>query len=76
VKYLRQEAFIKKLGKRIKEVRIQKGISQEDLAFKAGIEYSQVSRIERGIINTSISQVFVLSQALGVEAYELFKFKA
>lgn len=53
---------------------MSKKISQEELAFKADMEYSQVSRIERGIINTSISHVSKLAKALGVPLSELFKF--
>ena len=39
------------------------------------MEYSQISRIERGIINTSISHVFAIAKALKVEPSELFTFK-
>lgn len=45
------------------------------LAKEADIEYSQLSKIERGVINTTISTVYVLSQALGVETKELFDFE-
>ena len=53
---------------------IAKNISQENLAYEAEIEYSQVSRIERGIINTCISQVFAIAKALNIEPWVLFKF--
>ena len=75
MKYLRNEEAIKKLGNRIKEVRLSKNISQENLAYEAEMEYSQISRIERGIINTSISHVFAIAKALKVEPSELFTFK-
>ena len=45
------------------------------LAKEADIEYSQLSKIERGVINTTISTVYVLSQALAVETKELFDFE-
>ena len=44
-------------------------------AVEADIEYSQLSKIDRGVINTTISTVLVLAKALDVEVSELFKFK-
>lgn len=73
--YLRDKDGIKKFGKRVREIRLSKKISMENLSFEAGIEYSQLSRIERGIINTSISHVFALANALKTEPSELFIFK-
>ncbi|MBO9703672.1 MAG: helix-turn-helix transcriptional regulator [Sporocytophaga sp.] len=46
----------------------------ETLAALSEIEYSQVSRIERGVINTSLSNVFVLAEALEVTYKDLFDF--
>ena len=74
MKYLRNEVGIKRFGKRVRQIRIAKNISQENLAYDAEIEYSQVCRIERGIINTSISQVFAIAKALNIEPWVLFKF--
>lgn len=73
MKYLRHEKGIRKFGQRLKELRLARNISQEELAFRAGLEFSQVSRIERGIINTSISHLFVLAETLEVEPFELLK---
>ncbi|MBX9785675.1 MAG: helix-turn-helix domain-containing protein [Chitinophagaceae bacterium] len=46
--YLRDKDGIKKFGRRVRETRLSKKISMENLAFEAGIEYSQISRIEKG----------------------------
>lgn len=75
MKYLRNEVAIKKFGERLKEVRLSKKISQESLSYEAGIEFSQLSRIERGIINTSISHAYVIAKALKVPVSELFNFE-
>lgn len=72
--YYRDEDFIKRFGLRLKEIRKSKKVSQEELAFKAGFELSQIGRIERGTINTSISHVAAIAKALEVPAEELFKF--
>jgi transcriptional regulator with XRE-family HTH domain len=73
VKYLRDEEGIKKFGNRVKEIRFSKNISQEALAYAAELEYSQISRIERGLINTSLSHILAIAKALEVEPAELFK---
>ena len=72
--YHRDEDFIKKFGKRLREIRKSKKVSQEELAFKCGFELSQIGRIERGNINTSISHVSAIAKALDTPAYEFFKF--
>lgn len=74
MKYLRDLDGIKKFGLKVREVRLSKNFTQEALAWEANIEPMQVSRIERGIINTNISQILNLAKALGVEPAELFKF--
>ncbi|WP_205686943.1 helix-turn-helix domain-containing protein [Chitinophaga rhizosphaerae] len=73
--YYRDEDFIKKFGLRLKEIRKFKKMSQEELAFKCGFELSQIGRIERGTINTSISHVAAIARALEVAPYKLFEFE-
>ena len=74
MKYYRDEDFIKKFGARLKQIRTSKRISQEELANETGFEVSQISRIERGTQNTSISHVSAIAKALDVQPSELFKF--
>ncbi|WP_211710228.1 helix-turn-helix domain-containing protein [Mucilaginibacter xinganensis] len=59
----------------MKQHRLRCKLSQEKLAFIAEIEYSQVSRIERGIINTSVSVIFILAKALDVKPSQLLEFQ-
>ena len=75
VGYKRHEKFISAFGKNLRKIRLAKGISQEDLADKADLTLSQVGRIERGVINTSISMVYSLATALEIEPHELLRFK-
>ena len=72
--YYRDEKFIKKFGLRLRELRKAKGFSQEELAGETGFELSQIGRIERGEINTSISHVVAIAKALKIKAEELFQF--
>lgn len=72
--YQRNDRYIKAFGENLKEIRQGKKLSQEDLAFKAGLTLSQVGRIERGKINTSISTIYTIAKALEIESFELFRF--
>lgn len=74
-KYLRDEQFIKKLGERIRELRTQKGLTIQKLADIAGLEYIQLSRIERGKINTSVSHIAKLAQSLETNCSDVFDFE-
>jgi transcriptional regulator with XRE-family HTH domain len=65
--------FVRRFGKNLMRLRLENGLTQEDLANDADIPINQVGRIERGQINTSIGTVFKLSKALELEITELFK---
>ena len=55
-----------KLGKAIRAVRHERGLSQEALADAAGIDRSHMGKIERGERNVSVLNVARVSDALGV----------
>ena len=64
----------KKVGKRIKEIRFEKKISQQELADLCGMEPGNMSRLEAGRANATLSTIEIVSKNLGVEPFELFKF--
>jgi putative transcriptional regulator len=57
---------------KIKEIREQKGLTQEEVAKKAGILPNYYAKIERGTINTSIEKANKIAKALGVEVSDIF----
>ena len=63
------------LAQNVRRWRIARKISQQALANLIGIEYSQISRIERAVMNTSISVVFAIAKALNVPPAELLQTK-
>ena len=65
---------ILKFGVKLRLIRKSKGLSMEKLSALSSFEYSQISRIELGQINTSLDTVFKLAKALNIEAKELFDF--
>lgn len=66
--------FIKKFGNNLRKIRESKKMSMQALADNVNIEYSQISRIERGVINTSINTVNNIAIALEIDIKELFDF--
>lgn len=70
----RDEKGLKSFGDRLREIRKEKGVSQEELAYKTELHLSQIGRIERGEIGCSISFVFLFAETLGVEPVDFFKF--
>ena len=62
-------------GKRLRLIRKSKGLSMEKLAEITSFEYSQISRIELGQINTTIDTAFKIAKALNLHPKELFDFE-
>lgn len=59
------------LGECLRYHRRTKGLSQAQLAVDADMEVSQISRIERGVINTSVVTLLQISAVLEVDISEL-----
>lgn len=53
-------------GKRVREVRKSKEISQEKLAEMAGIDRSYMGNIERGEKNITLKKAYEICDALGI----------
>lgn len=60
------------IGKNIREIRIKKGISQEELAFRASINRTYMGDIERGEHSVSAANLFQIAKVLRVEVGDLF----
>ena len=65
---------LKKFGMRIKELRDERGLTQEQLAEKLGVSANYVGMIERAERNTALLKVFKLAKALEVKTSTLFNF--
>ena len=69
-----KQTLQQKVGKKIQEIRIEKNISQQDLASKCNFEKSNMSRLENGNANATLSTLEKVCNALEVDYIELFKF--
>ena len=60
-----------KFGNRVREERQQRGLSQEDLAEKAGVHRTYVGMIERAEKNITLINIEKIAKALGVPIHRL-----
>ncbi len=60
-----------KFGKRLREIRLKKGVSQEALAAEAGLHRTYVSSVERGERNITLINIYRLAEALSVKPSDL-----
>ena len=66
----------KSFGDRIRELRKEKQLSQEELAFKAGVHRTYLGGIERGERNPSLRNISAIADALGISLSELFNYSS
>ena len=59
------------LGKAIRELRTERGWSQEELSLRTGVHRNYIGGIERAERKPTVETVAVLAKALGVKASEL-----
>mgnify|MGYP001602452447 CR=1 FL=1 len=60
-----------KFGKAVRQFRTASGLTIEALAQDAGISYSYLGEIERGMRNPSLAVIAALAGSLRVEPYRL-----
>ena len=73
--YLRHTNFLKAFGENLRSIRLEKKLSQDEVAFRAEISTNQVGRIERGELNTGLSTVYEIATVLGISIHRLFDFE-
>lgn len=60
-------------GTNVRRLRLEKGLSQEEFGFAAGIDRTYVSGVERGVRNPSLLLSEKFAKGLGVELYVLLR---
>lgn len=63
------------VGQRIREVRKQKGISQEHLGKGAGVSFQQVQKYENGTNRVSVGRLVEIALTLDVNVFDLIPSK-
>ena len=72
-KHRRNEAAISLLAGNIRKYRIAKNLTIQQLAMMIGVDYSQIGRMERCIVNPTISIVFDIANALKINPSQLLE---
>lgn len=62
---------LEKVGKHIKGLRVEKALSQQDLAELAGISYKYLGEIERGQVNLSVEILVKIARSLQINPGDL-----
>ncbi len=74
--YYRDDSFLIKIGAKIRALRLEKGLTQTELAFKCDdIDYSQINRIELEKINFTVSYLKLIANALEIEVEDILSIK-
>lgn len=68
-----EDELLKKIGQRIKEIRIEKGMPQIELAVELNYEKSNMSRLESGRTNPRIATLYKVAKALEMPLHELLR---
>ena len=68
---MEKEAILKRLGERVREIRSEKGLTQERLAHTVGKDRQSIQRLEAGNMNPTYFYLREIAVGLGVTVSEL-----
>jgi len=69
------QEFFETFGRRVRSLRKEKGVTMEELSEKTGILLRQISRIEKGRVNTTINSARAIAKVLEIEVSQMFESK-
>ena len=67
--------LLKEFGDRIRSLRIQENLSQEQLSYKTGFHRTYIGMIERGERNISLTNIAIFAKVFNLTVDELLKFE-
>ena len=70
-----RDELLFKIGQSVRYLRMQRELSQEELAFRAGLNLNSVSMLERGLNNMKIKNLYQIAAALEVDINEILHCK-
>ncbi|MFN4145026.1 MAG: helix-turn-helix domain-containing protein [Runella sp.] len=70
---MKNETLIK-FGKRVKDLRKKKNLTQEQFAQKCGLHKNYIGMVERGERNPSLLNIQAVANGLEIDILELFRF--
>jgi transcriptional regulator with XRE-family HTH domain len=70
----RDQKILDKFSKRLKQLRGERKMSQEELAYSSGLSLSQIARIETAKSNPTLCTIVIIANTLKVNLRELVDF--
>lgn len=67
IPHRRNERAISTLATNIKKYRLEKNLTIQELANLLDVDYSQIGRMERGVVNPNVSIIFDIANVLNIE---------
>ncbi len=71
---MKVKQFYRQFGRRLKELRIQADLSQEELAERVGVSTKTVSYWENAHNPVTLSKIPIIASVLNIPVYKLFVF--
>ena len=69
----KSKTISKKFGKSLRRLRLEKRMSQGDIARSLGVHRSYISGLERGVRNPTLTNIDRIARALGVNIQKLLE---
>jgi transcriptional regulator with XRE-family HTH domain len=69
---MRRETILKNFGGNVRRARMKKGLTQEELAERAGLDFRQIGFIERGELNPKLRTILKIYKGLDCPVTRLF----
>lgn len=70
---MKEQVLFKKVARRIKQLREERGYSQQEFAGMLDYEKSNMSRLESGKVNIKLSTIYKIAKALDITMSELLE---
>ena len=68
------QVLLEEFGKRIRQLRTERNLSQEELSFQTGFHRTYIGMVERGERNISLSNIGVFAKTFDISLAELMTF--
>lgn len=69
-----RKSVLQKLGKKVKEWREYRGLTQEELGYETGLDRGYISGVERGVRNPTVRSLEKIAKALHIRVSDLINF--
>ena len=70
---IRNKELLEQLGNHVRKIRLEKGMTMEELAYASDMELSQVYRIEKGKVNATISSLYAIAKGFEISLQDLLQ---